>query len=414
MSDEWFFESRRSRPPQRNWLPILIVIIVVIANFSIVVLYVNNANRNVVKLNSEIEDLNQEVETLQFQLQSTNYELSALKDTVQMGGPVNVSGGLELTQIYNRTRRSVVLISVRTSFGGGQGSGFVYDSEGRIITNNHVVEGALEDGITVTFIDGTIVPATLVGTDPYVDLAVIDVDAPSFLIQPVGMGDSSELLVGERVIALGNPFGLADTMTAGIVSALGRQMDAPGGYTIVDVIQTDAAINPGNSGGPLLNMEGEVVGMNTAIISETRQFSGIGFAIPADTIKREVPHLIEDGEYIHPYLGIRGWALIPEAREAMGLDESTRGALIAEVVNGGPADEAGLRGGTSEIDVGGVNVKIGGDVIIGVDGHTVRDFIDLVVYLERFLRPGKTITLTIIRDKEVMELDLVLGVRPES
>jgi len=414
VSDEWFFDSGRGRPPQRNWLPILIVIIVVIANFGIVVLYVNNANRNVVKLNSEIEDLNQEVETLQFQLQSTNYELSALKDTVQMGGPVNVSGGLELTQIYNRTRRSVVLISVRTSFGGGQGSGFVYDSEGRIITNNHVVEGALEDGITVTFIDGTIVSATLVGTDPYVDLAVIDVDAPSFLIQPVGMGDSSELLVGERVIALGNPFGLADTMTAGIVSALGRQMDAPGGYTIVDVIQTDAAINPGNSGGPLLNMEGEVVGMNTAIISETRQFSGIGFAIPADTIKREVPHLIEDGEYIHPYLGIRGWALIPEAREAMGLDESTRGALIAEVVNGGPADEAGLRGGTSEIDVGGVNVKIGGDVIIGVDGHTVRDFVDLVVYLERFLRPGKTITLTIIRNKEVMELDLVLGVRPES
>lgn len=412
MSDDWFFDSGRARAPRRNWLPVLVIVLIVVGNFVVVALYVNNANRNVVRLNSEVETLNQEIETLRFQLQSTNYELSALKDAIQMGRPVNVSEGLELTQLYNQTRRSVVLITVRTGTGGGQGSGFVYDEEGRIITNNHVVEGAVEEGITVTFIDGTIVSATLVGTDPYVDLAVIDVDASPFLLRPVRMGSSSELLVGERVIALGNPFGLADTMTAGIVSAVGRQMDAPGGYAIVDVIQTDAAINPGNSGGPLLNMEGEVVGMNTAIISETRQFSGVGFAIAADTITREISSLIETGKFDHPYLGIRGMGLIPSVNEAMELDENTRGALVTEVVDGTPADEAGLQGGDRDVDVEGFPVRVGGDVIIGVDGYTVKDLYDLVVYLERTKSPGDTVMFTIIRDKDVMELDLVLGVRP--
>jgi S1-C subfamily serine protease len=412
MSDDWFFDSRRVRAPRSNYFPILVIILIVIGNFAVVAFYVNNANRNVVKLNSEVETLNQEIETLRFQLQSANYELSALKDAIQTGRPGNASAGLELTQLYNRTRRSVVLITVRTNTGGGQGSGFVYDDEGRIITNNHVVEGAVEDGITVTFIDGTIVPATIVGTDPYVDLAVIDVDASSFLLRPVTMGSSSKLLVGERVIALGNPFGLADTMTAGIVSAVGRQMDAPGGYAIVDVIQTDAAINPGNSGGPLLNMEGEVVGMNTAIVSDTRQFSGVGFAIAADTITREAPSLIETGKYDHPYLGIRGMGLIPSVNEAMDLDENTRGALVTEVLDGTPADEAGLQGGDRDLDVDGFPVRVGGDVIIGVDGHTVKDLYDLVVYLERTTRPGDKVTFTIIRDKDVVELDLVLGVRP--
>ncbi len=412
VSDDWFFDSGRARAPRRNLFPILVIILIVIGNFVVVALYVNSANSNVVKLNREIETLNQELETLRFQLQSTNFELSALKDTIKTGRPGNASAGLELTQLYNRTRRSVVLITVRTSTGGGQGSGFVYDSEGRIITNNHVVEGAVEDGITVTFIDGTIVPATLVGTDAYVDLAVIDVDASAFLLRPVTMGSSSELLVGEQVIALGNPFGLADTMTAGIISAVGRQMDAPGGYAIVDVIQTDAAINPGNSGGPLLNIEGEVVGMNTAIISETRQFSGIGFAIPADTITREISSIIETGKYDHPYLGIRGMGLIPSVNEEMGLDEDTRGALVTEVVSGGPADDAGLQGGDRDVNVEGFPVRVGGDLIIGVDGRTVKDLYDLVVYLERTTRPGDSVTFTIIRDRDVMELDLVLGVRP--
>ncbi|MFQ6054293.1 MAG: S1C family serine protease, partial [Candidatus Bathyarchaeia archaeon] len=261
--------------------------------------------------------------------------------------------------------------------------------------------------------DGTIVPATLVGRDPYVDLAVIDVDVDPGFLRPLELGNSSELLVGEEVVAIGNPFGLADTMTSGIVSAVGRRMDAPGRFTIVDVIQTDAAINPGNSGGPLLNMRGEVVGMNTAILSETRQFSGIGFAIPSDTIKREVPSLIETGSYQHPFLGITGIPLTPTIAELMGLEKGTRGALVVEVVDGGPADEAGLRGGTTETVVDGARIKIGGDVIIGVDGRTIRTFYDLVFNLERYYRPGDAVKLTLIRDRDVMELQLILGVRPE-
>lgn len=404
MSDEWFFESSGRRKPSRSWLPLLFVALIVV-NAAVVVYYTNEMNRNVSELNAEIE-------TLQFQLNSVNFEIATLKDTINIQKQ-NYSRDLELTQIYNQTRRSVVLIEVRTSTGGGQGSGFVYDSEGRIITNHHVVEDAVPGGITVTFIDGTIVDAELVGTDAYVDLAVIDVDVPSYLLQPVKLGSSEDLLVGEQVIALGNPFGLADTMTAGIVSATGRQMNAPGDYVIVDVIQTDAAINFGNSGGPLLNMEGKVVGMNTAILSETGQFSGIGFAIPSDTIAREVPFIIAEGEYKHPYMGIRGMGLIPEIKEHMGLDDGVKGALVSEVEEGGPADVAGVRGGERDVDLDGFTVRVGGDIIIGVDGQTVNDFYELVVNLERYHMPGDVVTLTILRDNSVIDLDLELGVRPD-
>ena len=374
-------------------------------------MYLDSTGQNAGELNQEIETLNREIEALQFQLQNANYEISALKDALQGQGPGNASTGLQLTQIYNRTRNSVVLITVSTRYGPAQGSGFVYDKEGRIITNNHVVEEA--QSITVTFIEGTIVPADVVGTDSYSDLAVIDVDVDASLLEPLVLGDSSRLLVGEQVIALGNPFGLADTMTSGIVSALGREMTLSSGYSIVDVIQTDAAINPGNSGGPLLDMDGKVVGMNTAIISETQQFSGVGFAIPSDTIKREVPSLIAKGRYDHPYLGVRGMGLNPSINNLMGLDETTKGALISEVVQGGPADKAGLRGGTREVTIEDYTVRIGGDVVIGVDGLTVKDFYDLVVYIERLRKPGDTITLTILRNDSELDLDLVLGARPE-
>jgi 2-alkenal reductase len=263
----------------------------------------------------------------------------------------------------------VVLIVVSGPAGDAQGSGFVYDIEGRIITNNHVVEEA--DEIQVTFLDGTIVEATLVGTDPY-----------------------------------------SNTMTQGIVSATGRQMDAPGNYAIVDVIQTDAAINPGNSGGPLLNSEGRVVGMNTAILRETQQFSGIGFVIPSDTILREAPLIIEEGLFDHAYLGISGTDLLPEIKELMGFNESIRGALVTDIANGGPADTAGLRGGDREVSLNGFMISIGGDVVIGVEGRAVRSFYDLVVILERGYRPGDIIALTIIRDNNVMGIELELGVRP--
>jgi S1-C subfamily serine protease len=304
----------------------------------------------------------------------------------------------------------VVLIQVQTLLGGGQGSGFVYNKEGYIITNNHVVEGA--QLVEVTFLDGSIETAEIIGADPYSDMAVIKVEVPGSMLNPLKMGVSSKMLVGEQVFALGNPFGLANTMTTGIISATGRRMDAPGGFTIVDVIQTDAAINPGNSGGPLLNLYGEVVGMNTAILSETQQFSGIGFAIPSDTIIREVNSLIEKGVYEHPWIGISGYEVTPAIAEAMNLNEDTRGTLIATISEGGPAEDAGLRGSTKTETIGGVPFQIGGDIIIGADGVPMNTFYELIVYISREKRPGNTITFTIIRDGELLEQDLILGARP--
>ena len=411
MVDEWFYDQRRGRVQRNPWLlPILISILLVLGNIAANTFVFNPSSGDVSELTEEVRSLKQQVETLQFQLQSTNYEISALRDMIQAQELGNASVSLEITQVYNRTRRSVVLITVRTPFGGGQGSGFVYDEDGRIITNNHVVEDALD--ITVTFIDGTVVPATTLGTDPYVDLAVIDVDVASFLLKPVILGESSKLVVGEPVVALGNPFGLAYTVTSGIISALGRQMDAPGGYKTVDVIQTDAAINPGNSGGPLLNIDGEVVGMNTAIISESQQFSGIGFAVPSDTIRREVPALIEEGDYEHPWLGISGFNVYPALREAMGLDDTTKGVYVSSVVSNGPADDAGMKGSSGEKTVEDQRVEVGGDIIIGVDTMVVNDFNELMIYLERNQNPGDTITLEVLRDDRLLELSITLGTRP--
>jgi len=404
MGDEWFYEKRRSRRTGFNWMPLMIIALVVV-NALVLSYFVGQAKENVAKLEVELK-------AIEFQLNSATNEIERLSDSITIQKQGNASRNIGLTLIYNNTRNSVVLIEVSGIGGGGQGSGFVYDMEGRIITNNHVVEN--RDEIQVTFLDGTIVEATLVGTDPYSDMAVIDVDVPMFLLSPVEFASSSELLVGEQVIALGNPFGLENTMTQGIVSATGRQMDAPGNYAIIDVIQTDAAINPGNSGGPLLNSEGRVVGMNTAILSETRQFSGIGFAIPSDTIIREAPIIIEEGQFHHAYLGISGMDLLPEIKEHMDFDTTFKGALVTEVIEGGPADTAGLRGGDRQVDLDGFVISIGGDVIIGIEGKTVRSFYDLVVVLERGYRPGDVVTLTVIRDNDMIDIDLELGVRPEA
>jgi S1-C subfamily serine protease len=404
MGEEWFFESRRKRSTSLNWMPLLIIVLVVV-NALVLSYFVGQANENVARLEVDLD-------AIEFQLNSATNEIAKLRDSIAIQSQGNGSRNLGLTLIYNNTRNSVVLIMVSSPAGDGQGSGFVYDMEGRIITNNHVVEDAEE--IQVTFLDGTIVDATLVGTDPYSDMAVIDVDVPSSILAPVEFAPSSELLVGEQVIALGNPFGLENTMTEGIVSATGRQMDAPGNYAIIDVIQTDAAINPGNSGGPLLNSEGSVVGMNTAILSETRQFSGIGFAIPSDTILRETPIIIAEGRFDHAYLGISGTDLLPEIRELMDFDDTIKGALVTDITEGGPADTAGLRGGSREVNIDGFVVSIGGDVIIGVEGLTVRGFYDLVVVLERGYRPGDVVTLKVIRDNTLIDIDLELGTRPEA
>ncbi|MBS7619044.1 trypsin-like peptidase domain-containing protein [Candidatus Bathyarchaeota archaeon] len=390
------------RKPKRDKLAIVVALLLV-ANITAIVFFT-------IDFNLQVSRLDREMELLKFQHSSTNFELSSLKEELKLLRLGNNSESLLQTQVYNATRRSVVLIKVTTLTGSGQGSGFVYDTEGRIITNNHVVENSLK--IEVTFIDGTTVQAKLVGRDPYSDLAVVDVDVDPSILYPLRLGDSSELVVGETVVAIGNPYGLASTMTLGIVSALGRQMEAPAGYAIVDVIQTDAAINPGNSGGPLLNLKGEVVGMNTAIISETRQFSGIGFAIPSNTIAREVPSLISKGSYSHPYLGIQGMDLTPAIAEAMGLDKKTKGALITTVVPGGPAEKAGLRGGTMDVAIEGTTVRIGGDVILGVENNVVKNLYDLIVYMERYKKPGDSVNMKILRSNSIIDVQVILGERP--
>lgn len=407
LGDEWLYGEKKTSSNRDNWFWFIFVIMMV-ANVGVLyyVTIIRSSGGS-----AEILQLNTELEELRFQLSSTQLQLDSLQDEVRIGGgTVNTTNNILLTQIYNRTRKSVVLISVRTDTGGGTGSGFVYDKDGHIITNNHVVEDA--ETIEVTFIDGSILPADLIGTDPYSDMAVIKVDAPNGLLQPVKLGISSDLLVGQRVITIGNPFGLANTVTAGIVSALGREMEAPNRYSVVDVIQTDAAINPGNSGGPLLNMAGEVIGMNTAILSETNQFSGIGFAIPSDTIIREVQSLIENGEYLHSWIGIAGRDMNPSVAEAMNLDRNTKGTLVVEITEGGPAEAAGLLGGDERVTIAGVPIDIGGDIIIGINGRSMNTFYDLRFYVSRTNVPGDTITLTVLRDGETVDIDLTLGVRP--
>jgi S1-C subfamily serine protease len=354
----------------------------------------------------DLNALETELDNLRFHLESAQQEIDSLKEEIRIIEIGEGSQDIGVIEIYNQTRNSVVLIETNT----GTGSGWVYDTLGHIITNNHVVEDATT--IQVTFQTGAILPAELIGRDPYSDMAVIKVDAVQELLHPLKVGMSSELLVGETAIAIGNPFGLANTMTVGIISATGRQMSTVDNYAIVDVIQTDAAINPGNSGGPLLNLQGEVIGINTAIISRGDDFSGIGFAIPSDTVTREIQSLIDIGEYEHPWLGISGYNLFPDMAEAMGLDRDTRGTLVVSVVDGGPAEAVGIRGTTDTAVINGISFDIGGDIIIGVDSLTLDSFYELQVYLARNTKPGDTVILTIIRDGEIIEVNFTVGSRP--
>ena len=347
-----------------------------------------------------------EVENLRFQLNSAIQEIESLQDEVRISGLPDDTPNIGFIELYNTTRNSVVLIETDI----GSGSGWVYDTDGHIITNNHVVEGT--SWIQVTFQSGTVLQATLVGRDPYSDMAVIKITASREPLFPLEIGVSRDLLVGETVIAIGNPFGLDNTMTAGIVSATGRQMSTINNYAIVDVIQTDAAINPGNSGGPLFNLRGKVVGMNTAIVSRSSDFSGIGFAIPSDTIQREVGALIENSSYEHPWLGVSGIDLAPQFAEAMGLVNTTKGTLVVELIEGGPADLAGILKSTQTVTIGGFTYTVGGDVIIGIDGVIMETFYELQVYLTRNTLPGDNVTMNVIRDGKVIEVPFTLGIRP--
>jgi S1-C subfamily serine protease len=292
----------------------------------------------------------------------------------------------------------------------------VIDTEGHIVTNAHVVEEANVVKVTFSY-DGMVVDAEVLGQDPYSDLAVLKVDIPPEQLVPLELGDSSTLQVGQRVVAIGNPFGLEGTMTVGVVSALGRtlpvQMLQSGGrFSNPEIIQTDAAINPGNSGGPLLDTRGRVIGVNTAIRSETGVNSGIGFSVPVNTLKRILPQLIEEGTYHYPYLGItsNNYFTVAELAGPLGLPV-TRGVLIAEVTPGTAAAEAGLQGGDREVEVLGVPVMAGGDIIIASDGYQVNDFADFIAYLVRETEVNQTIVLTVVRGEEELEIPVTLGQR---
>ena len=300
----------------------------------------------------------------------------------------------------------------------GQGSGFVLDDDGHIVTNNHVVSDAEE--VEVVFYDGSVARARVVGTDPDSDLAVVQVQADRTVLATVELGDSDGLEVGQMAIAIGNPFGLNGTLTVGIISGLGRTLplgrisqQVGGRFSIPEVIQTDAAINPGNSGGPLLDSRGAVIGINTAINSEDGANSGVGFAVPVNTIKRVVPSLISEGYYAYPWLGVTGRDLSTVFVEAMELPVE-RGAMIVAVTPDGPADLAGLRGGEEEYETKYGTLLVGGDVIIAVDGAPVQDFDDLLEYLIRETRPDQRIRLTIIREGEEMTVSVTLRERPRD
>ena len=320
-----------------------------------------------------------------------------------------------LTEIFERTEESVVQVNIRSdnviNNRGNMGSGFVYKDDGYIITNHHVVDNA--ERVTITFLDGESYIAKIIGTDADLDIAVLKVEMGSTYLQPIPIGDSSHLKVGEPIAAIGNPFGLSGSMTSGIISQIGRLLPQDSGYSIPDVIQTDAAINPGNSGGPLLNMKGEVVGMNTAIQSATGEFTGVGFAVPSNTIKKVVPVLIRDGIFHHPWMGISGSDVDPDLAKIRELN-SSKGFLIATVIEGSPADTAGLQGVTITKEIDGREYPIDGDIIIKIDDVVVRKISDILIHLQREKSIGDELIMTVNRDGTMIEAVLVLGERPQN
>jgi serine protease Do len=373
---------------------------------------------------------------------------SAPQATSQQGSLDTASLQSEYEAIYQKVNPSVVTIEIGSRLtssvpsnpffqqpGSGQGSqgrqgqivptaegsGFIWDTAGHIVTNNHVVANAAK--ITVTFSDGSSYGAKVVGTDPNSDLAVIQVNgAPASLLEPITVGDSSQVKVGELVVAIGNPFGLANTMTTGIVSAIGRSIQASAGnsqngqstgpsFSIPDVIQTDAAINPGNSGGVLVDMNGDLVGVPSQIESPGGGNSGIGFAIPSAIVKQVAPQLIDSGKAQHSYLGISGTTITPDVVSTLNLKAEQQGVLVVTVVNGGPAAKAGMMPAT--VDANG-NPTAAGDIITGIQGEPITRFEDLVSYLYSNTQPGQTVTLDVLRGGQTIQLKVTLGVQPTS
>ena len=322
---------------------------------------------------------------------------------------------ISLIELFEKSEEGVVKIYVdgiaSSRDTGGLGSGFVYDNLGHIITNAHVVGDA--NKATVTFLDGSQYNAEIIGKDKFTDIAVIKVNEKPRLLHPLQIGDSSQLQVGEQVAAIGNPFGLSGSMTSGIVSQIGRLLPTQDtGFSIPDVIQTDAAINPGNSGGPLLNMRGQVVGINTAIQSITGEFIGIGFAVPSNTFSKIVPTLIDEGKYPHPWIGITGKDIDPDLASVLELKQA-KGFLVITVVDGSPADKAGLKGMSQTQVINGKEYPADGDIIISVDDKEVRKISDILIHLQREKSVGDEMVLGVIRDGDFMHLTLKLVERPD-
>jgi S1-C subfamily serine protease len=407
--------NQQSTQPQRKpgFSTTLVVIIIVasllgggLVGYSITVLASPASN---VSLQNQVNSLQQQVLGLQAQVNGAgqNYTYA------------NV-GNTSLAQIYAQVKDSVVVVQGyivqhdifgRSYYSGVQGSGFIYSLDGRmiIITNDHVVDGTVNN--TVTFANGDTYSASVLGSDPYADLAALSSTAPDTEYTPLVVTSSATLNVGDPLIAVGGPYGLAGSMTTGIVSALGRTItaDTSGSYPIANVIQTSTPINPGNSGGPLLNYAGQVVGITTAIVSNSQ---GLGFAIPSSTILKEIGSLANNGSYDqHSWIGASGIDMNYDIAKALNVDV-TYGWLITGVTSGGPADKAALKGGTSQIQVSGSSLTVGGDIIIAFDGTRIRNTDDLSTYLEENTLPNQTIDVTVIRNEETLTLPLTLGARP--
>ena len=332
-----------------------------------------------------------------------------------VGQVTSYTTNLSLVEIFEKSEPGVVRVNVeRTELAdtpNSVGSGFVFDKKGHIITNAHVVTGA--KNIIITFLDGRSYNGEIVGLDDYTDIGVIKVDADPATLKPLPLGDSSNLKVGEQVAAIGNPFGLSGSMTSGIVSQLGRLLPSELRFSIPDVIQTDAAINPGNSGGPLLNMRGEIVGINTAIQSATGEFTGVGFAVPSQTIVKIVPSLIKDNEYAHPWIGISGRDIDPNMAKILRLDEAV-GFLIITIVDDSPASKAGLHGSNETVELNGIMYPIGGDIILAVDDVEVRKISDILIHLQRAKSVGDEMVLKVLRDGRTTDFTITLEQRPGS
>ena len=368
----------------------------------------------------EIDSLQNQISTLQEQVSNLQPTQNATYQDIFQNVTYFLGENVSLPQLYEQVIESVVVIRgtiVGYSFFGQpyytqvQGSGFVYNFTGQmvIITNYHVMNDAVD--ISVTFANGNGYTATALGSDPYADLAVLSTGAPQNEYKPLEITNSSTLEVGDPVIVVGNPYGLAGSLSVGIVSAIGRTIteEMTSGYPIANVIQTTAPLNPGNSGGPLLNYLGQVVGITTAIVEDSQ---GVGFAIPSNTVLREIGSLVTEGSYNkHPWLGVTGIDMTYEIAREMNT-QITYGWLIDQVINGGPADEADLQGGTQQVQISGTWITIGGDIIIAFNEARITNIDDLSAYLEEYTSQGQTIDVSIVRNNQTITIAVELGTRP--